>query len=262
MEKAEERAALAAARPSTPRTDRGREQATSSANKAPSRASSRPRKGRDITPPPHVFDPGYGRASWASESEEAEAAKHPAGRQGWLLSSRLSRRRRDRSLLSAPRICCSTASGRWPPRIGRRSWTAPIRMDGRSYVLSRRPSERPPLGGGSSSSTGIHAICKGAASKFPPIPGSSTPATGSDRGAGAWTREVSQRRKDRRPPKNFVDRTFVDDEGRVDKTWRKYPTSELPIGHKRGANAKGYGKGVHMQRTNPLFGGGAHASDT
>ena len=31
-------------------------QGTSSANKAPSRASSRPRPMRDITPPPHVFD--------------------------------------------------------------------------------------------------------------------------------------------------------------------------------------------------------------
>ena len=73
---------------------------------------------------------------------------------------------------------------------------------------------------------------------------------------------MSQRRKDRRPPENFVDRTFVDDRGRVDKTWRKYPTSELPIGHRRGANSKGYGKGIHMQHIvedklapNPLFGG-------
>ena len=73
---------------------------------------------------------------------------------------------------------------------------------------------------------------------------------------------MSQRRKDRRPPENFVDRTFVDDRGRVDKTWRKYPTSELPIGHRRGANFKGYGKGIHMQHIvedklapNPLFGG-------
>ena len=167
-----------------------------------------------------MFDPGYGRSSWASESEEAEAAKHPAGRQGWLLDNAKqtldnpqlkAKQEKERQELAKRSEDMLLNRFRQMASQDREEELDSADTDGWPELRAKPPpflqAKRPPLGGGSSS-TGVPATDsvdttvmrgRGTASKFPPIQGSSdTPATGSDRGAGAWTREVSQRRKDRR----------------------------------------------------------------
>ena len=78
---------------------------------------------------------------------------------------------------------------------------------------------------------------------------------------GAWTREISVRRRDRGPV-GIPERFSRDEKGRVDMSYRGYPTSELPPGHRRGQPAKGIGKGIHLANVkddcliaNPDFGG-------
>ena len=103
-----------------------------------------------------------------------------------------------------------------------------------------------------------------------PAMGSNDPATSSTTATsarreptptGAWTREISARRRDR-IPLGLPERFGRDEKGRVDMSYRLYPTSELPPGHRRGKPAKGIGKGIHLQNVkddcliaNPDFGG-------
>ena len=46
-----------------------------------------------------------------------------------------------------------------------------------------------------------------------------------------------------RVPLGILERFSRDDKGRVDMSYRRYPTSELPPGHRWGRPAKGIGKG-------------------
>ena len=239
-----------------PATQRG-------ANKAPATSSSSRRdatpprssaRRRDVTPPPSVWADITDNPEPQPESEPQwllDMAKHTLAEQMAKLKDKQEKEREELQATSERQLI---ERFRKETRTDKRDSDELDSADtdgGWPALEAKHPNFLRPRGRGPAMGSGEPAS-------------SSTTATSARREptpTGAWTRETSVRRRDR-IPLGIPERFSRDDKGRVDMSYRHYPTSELPPGHRRGKPAKGIGKGIHLQNVkddcliaNPDFGG-------